>query len=50
MISSSIFNRPYSSGKPLVDPTVIVDEVLVISEERVVLPTTTSGTKLSTLI
>ena len=48
MISSSIFNNPYSSGYPLVPPlTVIVVSVDDISEDRVVIPTITSDTKVS---
>ena len=50
MISSSIFSRPYSSGKPLVDVTVIISSSASIAELRVVLPITTSGTRLSNLI
>ena len=50
MISSPIFNRPYSSGKPLVDATVITSSSASIAELRVVLPTTTSGIRLSNLI
>ena len=50
IISSSILNRPYSFGNPFVLGTVIVSSVDEISDEIVVLPTMTSGTKLSGLI
>ena len=50
IISSSILNRPYSFGNPFVLGTVIVSSVDEISDEMVVLPTMTSGTKLSGLI
>ena len=48
IISSSIFRSPYSSGKPFVLGTVIVVSVVDISDDILVTPTTTSGTKLST--
>ena len=48
IISSSIFRSPYSLGNPFVLGTVIVVSDDVISEEILVTPTTTSGTKLST--
>ena len=48
--SLSIFNRPYSFGKPFVDDTVIVSLVVVIPVLKVVTPTITSGVKLSNLI
>ena len=47
MISSSIFNNPYSDGNPFVDVTVTIpaeDDKLCVS---VVCPVTTSGTRLS---
>ena len=48
IISSFIFNNPYSEGKPLVLGTVIVVSVVDTLPVIVVTPTTTSGTKLST--
>ena len=48
IISLSIFNNPYSDGKPFVLLTVIVVSVELISDSRVVLSTITSGIKLST--
>ena len=47
MISSSIFKSPYSVGKPLVLGTVITVSVSETSDEILVDPVTTSGTKLS---
>ena len=49
IISSSIFNNPYSLGNPFVLGTVIVVSDVDIAEEILVRPTTTSGTRLSTL-
>ena len=49
MISSSIFNSPYSDGNPLVLSTVITVSSESIDDESVVVPVTTSGTKLSDL-
>ena len=48
MISSSIFNKPYSDGYPLVLLTVIEVSPLVIIPTVVELSINTSGTKLST--
>ena len=47
IISSSTFKSPYSFGKPFVVDTVIVSDVEVIPELKVVTPTTTSGVRLS---
>ena len=47
MISLPIFKRPYSSGYPFVEDTVIVVSEELISPERVVFPIRTSGIKLS---
>jgi len=47
IISLSIFKRPYSEGNPLVLATVIVVSVSEISDDKLVDPVTTSGTKLS---
>ena len=49
MISSLIFRRPYSLGNPFVDVTTIEVSVAIASDDKSVLPITTSGTKLSTL-
>ena len=49
IISSFIFNNPYSFGKPFVLGTVIVVSVDDIAEDILLTPTTTSGTKLSGL-
>ena len=48
IISSSIFKSPYSLGNPFVLGTVIVVSDAVMSEDILVIPTTTSGTRLST--
>ena len=50
IISSPIFNKPYSEGKPFVEGTLIVVSDDETADVIVVTPTTTSGTKLSTLI
>ena len=47
IISSSIFNKPYSDGKPFVLGTVITVSVDVMEDDILVTPTITSGTKLS---
>ena len=47
IISSFILSNPYSVGKPLVLVTVIVVSVLATSAFTVLIPTITSGTKLS---
>ena len=49
MISSFILSNPYSEGKPFVLGTVIVVSEELTSAVIVVRPTTTSGTRLSTL-
>ena len=49
IISSSIFKRPYSWGNPFVEATVIVVSSERMSVDNVVVPVTTSGTRLSTL-
>ena len=49
MISSPIFKRPYSEGKPFVDDTPIPVSEDVISAVNIVEPVITSGTRLSTL-
>ena len=48
IISSSIFNKPYSLGNPLVLGTCISVSVEFIADVILVTPTTTSGTRLST--
>ena len=45
IISSSIFTNPYSEGKPFVLGTVITVSDADISSDKVVNPTTTSGTR-----
>ncbi|GIS08992.1 MAG: hypothetical protein CM15mP113_1220 [Pseudomonadota bacterium] len=50
IISSLIFKSPYSDGKPFVLGTDITVSSVFIVDDRVVSPTTTSGTKLSGLI
>ena len=47
MISSLIFTSPYSDGNPLVLVTDITVSSESIDDESVVVPVTTSGTKLS---
>ena len=47
IISLPIFKRPYSTGYPFVEDTVIVVSEEEISLERVVFPIRTSGIKLS---
>ena len=47
IISPPIFKSPYSFGYPFVEDTTIFVSEEVISLERVVFPTTTSGIKLS---
>ena len=49
-ISSPICNRPYSSGNPTVDDTLITVSDLDTADVRDTLPTTTSGIRLSNLI
>ena len=49
IISSFILSNPYSLGKPFVLGTVIVVSEELMSADIVVVPTTTSGTRLSTL-
>ena len=49
-ISSPICNKPYSSGNPTVDVTLITVSDLDTADERDTLPTTTSGIRLSNLI
>ena len=44
IISSSIFNNPYSDGNPFVLGTVITVSDVDMSADIVVTPTTTSGT------
>ena len=50
IISSLIFNNPYSDGNPFVLATDITVSSESILDDKVVLPVTTSGTKLSDLI
>ena len=46
--SSSIFNKPYWFGNPLVLETEIISLLTSISADKVVDPITTSGVRLST--
>ena len=46
-ISLSILKRPCLSGNPFVDETVIVVSDVLIPDASVVIPTITSGVKLS---
>ena len=47
IISSLIFNNPYSDGNPFVLATEIIVSSESISDDNVVPPVITSGTKLS---